>query len=127
VALKAGLKRLSAERIRVELLKLFVTRRAAATVRVMQEAGLLTMLWPRTGNLARFARLARLDERFGLERDCVLRLAALWLAQAGDAARLFERLRLSVDEMRRLKAVETAGPLSPALRERERLARAFSR
>jgi poly(A) polymerase len=33
VALRAGLKRLSAERIRVELLKLFVTHRAAATVR----------------------------------------------------------------------------------------------
>ena len=120
VALKAGLKRLSAERIRVELLKLFVTRRAAATVRVMQEAGLLAMLWPHTGDFARFARMARLDERFGLERDPVLRLAALWLARAGDAARLFERLRLSVDEMRRLKAMETAGPLSPALRERER-------
>jgi len=78
------------------------------------------MLWPRPGNLARFTPMTRLDERFGLEGDSVLRLAALWLAKAGDAARLFERLRLSVEEMRRLKAIETAGPLSPRLRDRER-------
>jgi len=122
VALKEGLKRLSAERIRVELLKLFVTRRAAVTVQVMEEAGLLAMLWPRAGNLARLARMARLDERFDLEGDAVLRLAALWLAQTGDAERLFECLRLSVDEMKRLKAMERASPLSPALREQERRA-----
>ncbi len=122
VALKAGLKQLSAERIQVELLKLFVTGRAAPTVAIMQQAGLLAVLWPHTGDLSRFRRMARLDERFGLERDPILRLAALWLAQGGDAARLFERFRLSVDEMRRLKAMETACPLSPALRERERRA-----
>lgn len=122
VALKAGLERLSAERIRVELLKLFVTRRAAATVQVMEEAGLLAMLWPRKGNLARFARMARLDERFDLERDPVLRLAALWLKDLTDPPELFARFRLSLNESRRLVQIAVAKPLSPALRERERRA-----
>jgi poly(A) polymerase len=120
VDLADGLSRLSAERIRAELLKLFATPRAAPTVKVMAEKGILARLWPGPCDLARFARMARLDERFGLERDPLLRLAALWLAQPGDARRLFERLRLSGEEHRRLKALEAASPLSPALRERER-------
>jgi poly(A) polymerase len=120
VDLADGLSRLSAERIRAELLKLFVTPRAAPTVKVMAAKGILARLWPGPCDLARFARMARLDERFGLTRDPLLRLAALWLAQPGDARRLFERLRLSGEELRRLKVLEVAGPLSPALRERER-------
>ncbi len=122
VALKGGLKQLSAERIRVELLKLFVTRRAAATLEVMQGSGLLKVLWPETGDMAQFERMARLDARFGLDPDPLLRLAALWLLRPGDGARLFERFRLSGDELQRLKAVEAAGPMSPALRDRERRA-----
>ncbi len=122
VALKGGLKQLSAERIRVELLKLFVTHRAAATLKVMQDKGLLAVLWPQAGDLARFTRMARLDARFGLERDGMLRLAALWLARPGDAARLFERFRLSGDDLQRLKALEAASPLSPGLRDAERRA-----
>ena len=122
VALKGGLKQLSAERIRVELLKLFVTPRAAATLQVMQGSGLLKVLWPEAGDVARFSRMARLDARFDLNADPLLRLAALWLARPGDGIKLFERLRLSGDELQRLKAVEAASPLSPALRQAERRA-----
>ena len=120
VALKSGLKQLSAERIRAELLKLLVTDGAVKTVQIMEEAGLLAVLWPQPGDFARLARMARLDGRFGLHRDPLLRLAGLWLIRPGDAARLFDRFRLSLDDVRRLKAMTSPSPLSPALRERER-------
>ena len=120
VALKGGLKQLSPERVRAELLKLLVTDGAVETVRIMQAAGLMAVLWPQPGDLARLARMARLDGRFGLHRDPLLRLAALWLARPGDAARLFDRFRLSLDDRRRLMAMTSPSPVSPALRERER-------
>lgn len=115
-ALKDGIARLSAERVRDELLKLLVAPGAPPTLAVMQEAGILPLVLPVAADLARFGRMAGTDARHALTPDAVLRLAALAPGIAGNAW----RLRLSNAEQARLKALEDAGAPSPALREPER-------
>ncbi|GLK78509.1 CCA tRNA nucleotidyltransferase [Methylopila turkensis] len=114
IANRAGLRRLSRERVRAELLKLLVAPDAPATVRVMAEAGLLGLVLGGVARLVRFERLAALDAG----GDALLRLAALGLFVAEDAERLQERLRLSKAEARRLAAIGDARPpLAPAMGE----------
>jgi len=116
VALKEGLVRLSAERVRDELLKLLVAPGAAATLAIMRETGILALILPVAADLARFTSMAAADALHGLAPDPVLRLAAL----APGIAATADRLRLSNAEQARLKALEDAGAPSPALREAER-------
>ena len=116
VALKDGIVRLSAERVRDELLKLLVARDASATLAVMQETAILPLVLPVAADLARFTRMAANDARHSLAPDAILRLAALAPGIAAKAG----RLRLSNAEQARLKALEDAGTPSPALREPER-------
>lgn len=102
VSERAGLGGLSHERIRTELLKLLVARRAVVTVELMGEHGLLTLL---LGGVAEFGRLYRVvafEADLGMAPDPVRRLAALAVMTWEDAERLRERLRLSNEEFDRL-------------------------
>ena len=103
IRLRAGLTRLSRERIRVELFKLLVSRRAVEVVAAIAETGLLG---PLVEAVPQPRRLARLVAQ-GPERDAVLRLAALAAIVPEDAARLRERLRLSNADALRLDAATT--------------------
>jgi len=112
VAERAGLETLSRERVRAELLKLLVARRAADVARDMSGAGLLG---PMLGGVATAARLAAM---IGIERarDCapnaIARLAALAVLVVEDAERLRDRLRLSNAEADRLaRAAAALAPL----------------
>jgi poly(A) polymerase len=116
VALKGGIERLSAERVRDELLKLLVAPGAPATLAVMQQTGLLPLVLPVPADPARFARMAALDERHSLTPHAILRLAAL----APGIGRTADGLRLSNAGQARLRALEDAGAPSPALRAPER-------
>jgi tRNA nucleotidyltransferase/poly(A) polymerase len=107
--LKAGLKQLSAERIRQELFKLLVAPRAVETLKVMAKAGILKFILPHTDEW-------RVIEH--LPPDAGLRLFIL----AKDSAMPREKLRLSNDEAARLEALHAAPALSPKLREREQRA-----
>ncbi len=100
IARREGLRLLSSERIRAELLKLLAAQGAADAVRAMAEAGLFGIL---LGALAYPARLARLLAQ-DPQADVVLRLAALAVEVREDAHRLRVRLRLSNLEHRRLLA-----------------------
>ena len=104
IRLRAGLARLSCERIRVELLKLVVARRAAEIVAVLAETGLLGPLVEAVPQPRRLARLVALAP----EADAVLRLAALAAIVPEDAARLQQRLRLSNADALRLDAATRA-------------------
>jgi poly(A) polymerase len=90
IRMRGGLVRLSAERVRAELLKLLVTRRAADIVPEVAEAGLLGRILPVAPDPAAFARATRT-----LPGDAIALLAALALRSRDDAALLRERLRLS--------------------------------
>jgi poly(A) polymerase len=101
-----GLARLSRERIRAELLKLFAARRAGEVTEEMSNAGLLGPLLASAPNPARLRRLG--DALQGAPKDPLLALAALCLELPEDAERLRERLRLSNAEFHRLERAALA-------------------
>jgi poly(A) polymerase len=112
------LEGLSNERVRQELFKLFVAKRAVATIELMAARKVLKVLFPPANDLRPLTRMAGIDMALILKPDPLLRLALV----AKDALRLRERLRLTNAETRRLEAIaHHVGP-TPGLRERERRA-----
>lgn len=107
IAEREGLRRLSGERVRAELLKLLVARRAPETVAVMAGAGLFA---PLLGGAPRPSRLKRLCALDSGAPDGLLRLCALTQFVSEDAERLRTRLKLSNAESARLDAI---GDLTP--------------
>jgi poly(A) polymerase len=109
VKLKSGLKKISAERIRQEMVKLLVAPKAITTLKVMAASGILKVILPYTEE---WRVLGRLPE------DAILRLYAL--AKSPDD--LKERLRLSNDDANRISALMNAPEISPQLRLTEQRA-----
>ncbi|MGA7489775.1 MAG: CCA tRNA nucleotidyltransferase, partial [Xanthobacteraceae bacterium] len=105
IAARGGLERLSRERIRMELLKLLMARRAAPALAAMTEAGLLEQVLGGVPLLASFANMVKLERGLALEPDTVRRLGALGISVVEDAERLRERLRLTNAEYERLASV----------------------
>ena len=111
---RAGLERLSRERIRTEFLRLLAAPGVLKTAALIAHNGLLERI---TGGIADLGRLARVVAQ--APPDPVLRLAAFDVASLQDADRLVERLRLSNAQAARLQGYARA---FPALRGRaERL------
>ncbi|MFC0282609.1 CCA tRNA nucleotidyltransferase [Camelimonas abortus] len=114
-----GLKRLSAERVRAELLKLLAAPDAAQAVALMAGAGLLLAVSGVVAEPGRLARLIARQAREGAPPDPLLRLGALAVRVREDAAALQQRLRLSGAETARLAGMARA---MEALRSRRPLA-----
>jgi poly(A) polymerase len=102
---RAGLERLSRERVRMEMLKLVVARHAVSALAVMTETGLLEQVLGGVPLLASFANLVKLERALALEPDAIRRLGALAVSVAEDAERLRERLRLANAEYERLASM----------------------
>lgn len=99
-ALKGGMARLSAERVRSELMKLLVAKGAAEVVPAFVGSG----IWREAaGDIP--ADLSALDAAMRLfpASDAPARLAALAVRQSGHAAALDRRLKLSGQERTRLE------------------------
>lgn len=94
---RQGLRRLSAERVRAETLRLLAAPRAADAVEAMAEAGLLGIV---LGGVAYLPALRRYLAREG--REPLMALAVLGARIPEDAERLGARLRLSRRETARL-------------------------
>jgi poly(A) polymerase len=119
-----GLQRLSAERIRQEMLRLLVAARGPELVRSMLDYGFLPQVLGLAPRPMLLQRLADLEVALVREPDAILRLAALAVEVPEDASRLTDRLRLSNDERERLARVADHSPdLAPA--EPEAAARAY--
>jgi poly(A) polymerase len=103
---RAGLETLSRERVRMEMLKLLLAARAAPTLAVMAESGLLGTVLGGVAYLASLENMIKLEETLGREADAVRRLGALGVWVEEDAERLGERLRLSNAECERLLALD---------------------
>ena len=101
---RAGLARLSRERVRQELMKLLTARRAPEVVAAMADSGLLGPLMQSAPQPQRLARLVALDPAI----DAVLRLAALGALVREDAGRLREALKLSNAEAARIEQATEA-------------------
>ncbi len=97
IALRHGLARLSAERVRSELLKLLSARNAAQTLPDVSEAGFLLTILGGVPDVGAFAALAKLGPV-----DPVQGLLVLAVRIREDASRLSDLLRLSRAETDRL-------------------------
>lgn len=117
IVARAGLDALSRERVRMELLKMFVAPRAAPTLAVMAESGLLGPVLGGVPYVANFAVLAAIEAAAGCAPDPVRRLGALGVMVREDAERLSQRLRLSNAESERLSALEGWWSVTPSLSE----------
>nr|WP_255726328.1 CCA tRNA nucleotidyltransferase [Microvirga sp. ACRRW] len=96
---RQGMAILSKERIRHELLRLLVARRAEETLRILGDHGFLTWLLAGAAEFGRFSRIAAFDKD---DPGATWRLAALAMMVEQDADRLREHLRLSNDEHKKL-------------------------
>jgi tRNA nucleotidyltransferase/poly(A) polymerase len=102
---RAGIAGLSAERMRMEMLKLMIARGAARAVAVMAEGGLLLPIFAGVAYVGPFAAMIEAERALGLEPNAVRRLGALAVAVTEDARRLSARLRLTNNETKALDSM----------------------
>src|SRR5712691_3942942 len=94
IAARAGLTTLSAERVRMEMLKLMVAEGAPGAVAAMADGGLLLPIFGGVAYIGPFTAMISAERLLGLEPSAVRRLGALAVAVTEDARRLATRLRL---------------------------------
>jgi len=100
-----GLATLSAERVRMEILKLIVADGAQSAVAAMAEAGILLSILGGVSYAGPLAAMIEREREFGLPANAMRRLAALAVAVTEDAKRLAVRLRLSNAEAKALDSM----------------------
>lgn len=100
------LPRLSAERVRVEILKLLAAPDPAAVIRLMRDEGVLDHFLAQATGIDRLARMVAVESGLGL-CDPLRRLAALLPVDADTARHLAQGLRLSNRERDRLVAMSS--------------------
>jgi poly(A) polymerase len=105
VRARAGLANLSAERVRMEVLKLMVAEGAAGAIEAMADGGLLLRILGGVAYTGPFATMIAAERELGLEPDAVRRLGALAVAVTEDARRIATRLRLTNAETRALDSM----------------------
>ncbi|MCP1913255.1 CCA tRNA nucleotidyltransferase [Bradyrhizobium brasilense] len=102
---RAGLSGLSAERIRMEMLKLVVANGAASAMVAMGDGGLLQPLFGGIAYTGPFAAMIEIERLMKLAPSAMRRLAALTVAVTEDARRIASRLRLSNAEAKALDSM----------------------
>jgi poly(A) polymerase len=100
---KAGLAKLSGERIQKEMLKLLEADNCVAMLRVMAAAGILSEILPGELNIARLERLIAIDANYFFTPDSSLRLAAMLPDDAKVASAIADRWKLSNAARERLE------------------------
>jgi poly(A) polymerase len=102
---REGLATLSAERVRMEMLKLLVTSGASDAVLAMVDAGLLQAMIGGVAYTGPLTAMIAIERALGLTASPTRRLAALTVAVTEDAKRLATRLRLSNAEAKALDSM----------------------
>jgi poly(A) polymerase len=105
IAGRAGLATLSAERLRMEMLKLLVAGGAVDAVTAMADGGLLQMIVGGVAYVGPFAAMIAAERELDLKPDAIRRLAALAVAVTEDARRVAAKLRLSNAETKSLDSM----------------------
>jgi poly(A) polymerase len=100
-----GLISLSAERVRMEVLKLMVAPGTAEAVSAMVDGGLLLPILGGVAYTGPFAAMISAERALGLAPDPVRRLGALAVAVTEDAKRVAVRLRLANIEAKALDSM----------------------
>jgi poly(A) polymerase len=102
---RAGLASLSAERVRMEILKLMIAQGAEVAVAAMADGGLLLPIFGGVAYIGPFATMISAERALGLEPNAIRRLGALAVAVSEDARRLAARLRLTNNEAKALDSM----------------------
>jgi tRNA nucleotidyltransferase/poly(A) polymerase len=102
---RAGLANLSAERIRVEILKLMIAGGAVGSVNAMVEGGLSLPIFGGVAYTGPFAAVISIERALSLAPDPIRRLGALSVAVTEDARRVASRLRLTNAETKTLDSM----------------------
>src|SRR6202171_926705 len=105
IAARAGLANLSAERVRMEMLKLMVAKGAAGAITAMADGGLLLPVFGGIAYTGPFAAMIAAEGLLGFEPNAIRRLGALAVAVTEDARRVAMRLRLTNAETRALDSM----------------------
>jgi len=105
IGARAGLVRLSAERVRMEMLKLVIAEGAAGAVNAMVDGGLLLPIFGGVAYTGPLAVMISAERLLGLEPNAVRRLGALAVAVTEDARRVAMRLRLTNAETKALDSM----------------------
>ena len=102
---RAGLATLSAERVRMEVMKLMIAPGAAEAVVAMADGGLLLPIFGGVAYPGPFAAMIAAEGALDLAPSAIRRLGALAVAVTEDAKRLSGRLRLTNQETRTLDSM----------------------
>ena len=102
---RAGLATLSAERVRMEMLKLLVASGASEAALAMVDAGLLQAMIGGVAYTGPLTAMIAIERELGLTASSTRRLAALTVAVTEDAKRVATRLRLSNAEAKALDSM----------------------
>lgn len=105
IGARAGLAGLSAERIRMETLKLMVAEGAVGAVQAMADGGLLLPVFGGVAYIGPFSAMNAAERLLGWPPSAVRRLGALAVAVTEDARRLSLRLRLTNAETKVLDSM----------------------
>ncbi|MEZ5773973.1 MAG: CCA tRNA nucleotidyltransferase [Hyphomicrobiaceae bacterium] len=114
LAEREGLVRLSAERVRAELVRILAASGAVPVVEAMAQTGFLTTTLAGVAHLAAFARMVGQDMAAGEPAEAMLRLATLAVRIPEDAERLTGRLRLANAEHEALMRLVAPRPKGTA-------------
>jgi tRNA nucleotidyltransferase/poly(A) polymerase len=102
---QAGLANLSAERLRMEMMKLMVADGAAMAITAMSDGALLLRILGGMAYPGPFAAMIAAERLLSLQPDPVRRLGALAVAVTEDARRVAARLRLTNAETKALDSM----------------------
>ncbi|SDT52123.1 CCA tRNA nucleotidyltransferase [Bradyrhizobium canariense] len=105
IGARAGLETLSAERMRMEMLKLMVAEGAVGAVEAMADGGLLQAILGGIAYIGPFSAMISVERALGLSPSAIRRLGALAVAVTEDARRLSGRLRLTNSETKTLDSM----------------------
>src|SRR6266404_3058579 len=102
---RVGLASLSAERMRMEMLKLMVAEGAAVAVTAMADGGLLLPIFGGVAYTGPLKAMISAERMLGWKPDAIRRLGALAVAITEDAKRVATRLRLTNAETKALDSM----------------------
>ena len=120
---QSGLRKLSVERIWMELKKLLSAPSPVRVCHIMLTNGVLETLLPEGNNVDGLDALVKLESREGINPDPLLRLMAMSAREPLQMALLAKRLKMSKAETKRLRGwADDGAQLSTDMAERDRLA-----
>jgi len=120
---QAGIRKLSAERVWMELKKLLSADNPVRACHIMLTNGILESVLPEANNVDGLEALLRLESREKIKPDPLLRLMAMSAREPLQMALLTKRLKMSKAETARLRGwADDDAQLSTDMPERERMA-----